>query len=111
MFTYGEDERKRKLVSFHFTLIVCFSCKCLENQLYGDSFNSCTYQDYYKDGSCEAPDECVMDREPTEIWVPISLRVKTYCQTYTHTHTSLKLSYEFLCLFPPWFSFPCHTFT
>lgn len=56
-----------------------------ENQLSWDYFKSCTYQDDYKDGSCEAPDECVMDGEPAEVWVSITLRVKTYCQTYAHT--------------------------
>lgn len=49
--------------------------------------NSCTYQDDYKDGSCEAPDQRVVDGEPAEVWVAVTLRVKTYCQTYTHTHT------------------------
>lgn len=48
--------------------------------------NSCTYQDDYKDGSCEAPDQRVVDGEPAEVWVAVTLRVKTYCQTYTHTH-------------------------
>lgn len=63
--------------------------------------NSCTYQDDYKDGSCEAPDQRVVDGEPAEVWVAVTLRVKTYCQTYTHTHTQKEQNVVWVYSFTP----------
>lgn len=71
MFTFREKERVCEqncngLKTFSFSL---------------DYFNSCTYQDDHKDGSCKAPDERVVDGEPAEVRVPVTLRVKADCQT------------------------------
>lgn len=47
-----------------------------------------TYENNHKDGSCEAPDERVVYREPAEIWISITLRIEANRQTYTQTNES-----------------------
>lgn len=45
-------------------------------KLWGDSYK---YDD--GDGTSEAPDEFVVDGDPAEVGVPVSLRVQAHCQT------------------------------
>lgn len=40
--------------------------------------DSYQYDDGYR--ASEAPDEFVIDRDPTEVWVPITLWVQAHCQ-------------------------------
>jgi len=41
-----------------------------------------TYQNHYTNGSGKTPDEGVVDRQPTEVRVSISLRIQTHSQTW-----------------------------
>lgn len=45
-------------------------------ELRGDGYQ---YDD--GDGASEAPDEFVIDGDPAEVGVPVSLRVQAHCQT------------------------------
>lgn len=40
--------------------------------------DSYQYDDGYR--ASEAPDEFVIDRDPTEVWVPVTLWVQAHCQ-------------------------------
>lgn len=46
-----------------------------------------THRHCHGDGSCKAPDQCVVHGEPAEVWVPVAFRVQTHSQTCRHRQT------------------------
>lgn len=41
-----------------------------------------THRHRHCDGSCKAPDQSVVHRQPTEVRVPVAFRVQSHCQTW-----------------------------
>lgn len=44
-----------------------------------------THRHHHGDGSSKAPDEGVVHRQPTEVWVPVAFRVQSHRQTCRQT--------------------------
>lgn len=58
-----------------------------------------THRHCHGDGSCKAPDQCVVHGEPAEVWVPVAFRVQTHSQTCRHRQAVASTPDIFLFLF------------
>lgn len=48
-----------------------------------------THRNSKNNGSSEAPDQSIIDGEPTEVWVPVAFRVQAHSKPYRRFHTEV----------------------
>lgn len=58
-----------------------------------------THRHCHGDGSCKAPDQCVVHGEPAEVWVPVAFRVQTHSQTCRHRQSVSRFNTRYLSFF------------
>lgn len=79
--THPYSVKHTALFSARFITCFCFYINSLHTSVAG------THRRHHGDGSSKAPDESVVHRQPTEVWVPVAFRVQSHCQTWRRNQT------------------------